>query len=208
LDSIVLIHGFAASPCWMKPLGWRLASLGFRVLYWSYPSLFGAIETHSRNLHTYLQQLGTTDVPVHLVAHSMGSLIVRHMLSQIEQQSEESSRLHCLSGRSVFLAPPSRGTPMARYAGRVLGGIFPAVPQMSDASGSFANQLPALSCQQIGIIAARYDPLVPISQTRLPLPCQHTVITGTHNSILLQSKTAQLTTAFLLHGEFSRIPLR
>ena len=205
MDFVVLVHGLAAHPVVMKPLEWRLKRYGFQVCQWSYPSLRGCIESHGKQLEHFLQQLGSRDQPVHLVAHSLGTVVVRYMLSQREPQGGMSfgpSHRPNLSGRSVFLAPPSTGTPVARIASKILGRICPAIAQLSDAATSFTNQLPTLHDQEIGIVTARFDLMVPQANTRLAEATHYTEVFGTHSSMLFQSRTAWCVARFLREGKF------
>ena len=64
------------------------------------------------------------------------------------------------------------------------------------------NQLARISGIDIGIIAARFDALVPVKNTHLPNEKAHVVVNATHNSLLLSKSVSDLITTFLLLGSF------
>lgn len=76
-ETIVLIHGIAAKRLVMWPLSVRLTKADFNVHIHRYSSLFSSIESHAARLSDFLKmELGPLPLR-HLVAHSMGAIIVR-----------------------------------------------------------------------------------------------------------------------------------
>ncbi len=69
------------------------------------------------------------------------------------------------------------------------------------------NQLARTSDIEIGIIAARFDGLVPIKNTHLPNEKDHVVVNATHNSLLLSKSVSDLIARFLKHGAFEGSPM-
>jgi pimeloyl-ACP methyl ester carboxylesterase len=144
-----------------------------------------------------LKQLADRCDLLHVVAHSMGAIVVR-----LAMRGERLPHL----GRLVLIAPPNRGTPVARLFGPLLRPVCPAVAELSNSADSFVNQIGACDGLQVGVIAARYDLTVPRSSTLLDGQTDHICLAGTHNSLLFQQTTAAQVHAFLSTGRFNAGP--
>ncbi len=193
-ETIVLLHGFAASSLALMLLRRRLAGRGFNAICWSYPSLRPSIRQHAQRLREYLGQLGESGQRYHIVAHSMGSIVTRAALLD---------SLPSGLGRIVFLAPPNAGLPAARRAPGIAKRFFAPLEELADTPTSFVNSLPQRMDVDVGIIAARFDVLIPIINTHLPGERAHTTLNATHNSLLLTSGAASLIHRFLVQGDFA-----
>lgn len=196
-DLTLLIHGFGLHRSLMWPLARRLERLGHTTRIWDYCSLIGALEQHARRLRTYLDDLAHDVRPIHLVAHSMGSLIVRLALADGPQPA---------LGRVVLLAPPSAGSPVARMFGPLLHPFCPIIDQMSDSPDSSVHKIAALAGVEFGIIAARFDPLVPHANTELAGRADFLTLAASHTSLLFQASVAHQIDAFLSTGHFAHEP--
>ncbi len=192
-ELIVLVHGFGSKRLYMWPMVCLLRARGFRVQQWSYLSLFDPIETHANRFYKFLQAVSATESRFHIVAHSMGSIVARASLNQ--------SSLPSL-GRLIMLAPPNRGSPAARMASKILGRVIVPTQELSDSATSYVNQLERTTNVEIGIIAARFDVLVPIANTHLTDVKSHVVINATHNTLLVSIGASNLIVKFLTHGSF------
>ena len=192
-ELVVIVHGFGATQSVMWPLAGRLKSSGFRICFWDYLSLFASIETHAERFSEYLSTKLSCEPRFHIVAHSMGAVVTRAALNR--------SSLPNL-GRIVFLAPPNGGSPVARIASSVLGRLVKPTRELSSSPSSYVNQLKTDSKFEIGIIAARFDLLVPETNTHLPSQRQHKTIIATHNSLLLSRSACAMTARFLRTGAF------
>ena len=177
----------------MWPLASRLRGSGFRVLTWNYPSLFARIESHAKRLYEFLATQLSKETRFHIVAHSMGSIVTRAALNR--------SPLPNL-GRLVLLAPPNGGSPVARLASMLIGGVVVPTRELSDRHSSYVNQLRGPSDLDVGIIAARYDILVPVGNTHLVGERVHETLFATHNSLLLSRTACSKTVRFLRTGNF------
>ena len=84
-ETIVIIHGFGGHRWLMRPLAGRLQRAGYQTLNWGYRSLFRDIETHALRLRSDLEKLSQqADISrLHVVAHSMGSLVALQILQQM-----------------------------------------------------------------------------------------------------------------------------
>src|SRR5436190_22641444 len=196
-DTIVLIHGLAAPPLVMDPLARSLRQFFAHVLNWSYPSLWSRIERHGSKLVEQLRRLDGDEAHgrIHLVGHSMGGIIARLALAEFVPE-----RL----GRFVMIAPPNRGSHVARRLAPYLGRICPPLTQLADHDASFVRSLPLPSIHDLGIIAAQTDFLVEEPNTRLGCEADHIVLPGLHSSLLWRSETADQVRHFLEHGRFRR----
>jgi pimeloyl-ACP methyl ester carboxylesterase len=176
----------------MQPLCNRLQRHFGRVENWGYSSFSKSIDLHAQVLRNWLDGL-SAEPTVHIVAHSMGAIIVRTALQLRELEN---------LGRIVLLAPPNHGVPLARRASWLVGWACRCVPQLADNSDSFVNQLPKRLTCEFGIIRARHDFLVPFSSTGLENAKDQITVPGLHSTMLLKSETAEQCRHFLQTGHF------
>jgi pimeloyl-ACP methyl ester carboxylesterase len=192
-EKVVLVHGFGAKHAVMWPLAFRLRAQGFCVLNWNYLSLFAAIETHANRLCEFLATQLEQVPRVHIVAHSMGSIVTRAAINQISFSN---------LGRIVLLAPPNAGSPIARFASFFVGRLFTPTRELSDRKSSYVNQMKQQTELEIGILAARYDILVPPRNTHLLGERMHQTLFATHNSLLFSHALSRKIARFLRTGDF------
>ena len=182
----------------MLPLCYRLKSKGYRVKIWGYPTLRSSVTVHAANLRAFVLDLETKVGRINIVAHSLGSVVVRTAL--------HGSRMDCIE-RVVFLAPPSRGSPAATIAGKTfgLGRFCQPLTELSTAPSSFVNLIEDTPDYEIGIIAAKYDALVPVERTHLTFEKDHVVLNATHNSLLFSKQAAYQVCQFFETGRFDHV---
>jgi len=106
-ESVVLIHGIWMTGLELLPLRRRLDREGFEAHIFRYHSLLLPPAENARRLNDYLQSLDT-DI-VHLVAHSLGGLVLLHLFDQFPQQRP---------GRVIMLGSPLQGSRIARRFSR------------------------------------------------------------------------------------------
>jgi pimeloyl-ACP methyl ester carboxylesterase len=196
-DTVVLVHGLAAIPFVMRPLATSLRQHFARVVNWGYASLWSRIERHGKGLADLLRNLDDGERPgqIHLIGHSMGGIICRVALAEY---------LPRRMGRFIMLAPPNRGSHVARRLAPILGRICPPLHQLADHDASFVCKLPQPGDLELGIIAARGDFMVRQPSTRLGCERDHIVLPGLHSTVLWQTETADQVCYFLEHGKFRR----
>ena len=194
-DVVVLVHGLGGSRIDMWPISSRLKRLGYEVRNWGYRSLGNRVETHARRLGKELSLLDgkMSDGQLHLVTHSMGGIIARTMFADFEFKN---------LGRVVMLAPPHRGSHMARKLTPLVGWLTPSLEQLSDSADSFVNQLPSNPGLPVGIIAARYDTVVRLEATHLPDESDHLIMPCLHSMLLFRRDVAAQIRHFLAEGQF------
>ncbi len=197
-ETVVLIHGLGGNRTDMWPISRRLKRLGFSVHNWSYRSIGNCIETHAHRLGKFLSDLSRdSSNPIHLVTHSMGGIIARAMLADYEFEN---------FGRVVMLAPPNQGSHVARKLTRYIGWLTPSLGQLSDAPGSFVNQLPN-SLAKIGvefaIVESTKDRVIVQGGVHLDGLCDYAQVDGHHGVLTWYQETVNLVEKFLIHGRFN-----
>ncbi|MCO8123598.1 lysophospholipase [Stieleria sp. TO1_6] len=195
-ETVIVIHGYACSSVFTQPLRYRLSKRGFKAVCWSYHSLWGTVEGHAQRLRAYLDKLDEADERFHIVAHSMGSAITRAALCDSQPDGLR---------RIVFLAPPISGLPLARLSSGITKWISRPFSELSDAPDSYVNSLPSPDQLEIGVIAAKYDCLVPLKNTTMPGLRDRITLGATHNSLLFDRQVVDLAAGFLRAGRFQII---
>lgn len=195
-DLVVLVHGLASSRLLLVPLARRLRKRGFETRLWGYFSYVGSNRNFGRSLARKVHQLAEdgTWPRIHLVVHSMGSIIARCAL-----EDGLPDRL----GRIVMIGPPNGGSHMATRLRYIHPWCNPML-ELMDRPDSFVNQLPPPPAEaEIGVIAAGKDNVIDLPRTHLPGERDHRVVDSWHTGVLWAQETAELTTSFLRHGSFS-----
>lgn len=195
-ELVVLIHGLAANRFVMRPLERRLRRCGYTTANFGYRSALSPIQPHVERFRRRLADLASQDEvrQLHIVGHSMGTIITRCVLAD-----EPPPRL----GRVVMLAPPNRGSRVARWLNYGFGYVWPPLSQLSDSPESFVNKLEHGLCAPCGVIAARRDRMVSLESTHLDGQCDHVVFNAGHTSMLFYPEVAELVARFLRTGRFA-----
>jgi pimeloyl-ACP methyl ester carboxylesterase len=190
-ETVVLIHGFAAHWVVMAPIAAYLKTYRYKTRFWTFRSTSRSISDISNDFASFLRTIDEETARFHLVAHSMGSIVSRLAVQQTPLKN---------LGRMVFLAPPNRGLPAARLAPAWLRRACPAVDDLSDDQTSFVNRLSTHETDQIGIIAANCDVLVPIASTHIENENDHATVLGSHNSLLVDPRVFRMVLRFIKTG--------
>ena len=209
---VVLIHGLAGSRWNWIGLPQLLQRSGYHVVNYSYSSRQQRIEVAAQALAPVVQQCSQQRLPVHLVGHSMGGLLIRAYLQQYGTAG---------IGRVVMLGTPNQGTelsdPTAQqpYERAVAGWLGPAVAQMTTDVDGFVARLPEPSVST-GIIAGYLTPvpwlnrrfntandgLVAVYSTRLSTMQDFVLIRSIHSSLPLNVDAQRQIGWFLATGRF------
>jgi pimeloyl-ACP methyl ester carboxylesterase len=185
----------------MSLMARRIRRAGYGTVIWSYPSFRRTIEKHGHRLRQRLAELDAKPQVsrIHLVTHSMGSIVARCALAQ-----GRPAKL----GRWVMLAPPNLGSPLAAFWGPKLRCCVPVVDQLAKRPDSFVSCLPQPEGIEIGVIAASMDLLVGSGNTFLPCQHDHIVLAATHTLLVFRRRSADEVVQFLTTGHFSSTACR
>jgi pimeloyl-ACP methyl ester carboxylesterase len=196
-EVVFVLHGFGGSRLMTAVLCNRLARCGFDVCNWGYPSLRQGIQRHAVKLRNELTlaQRHACRRPIHVVAYSMGAVVARCAFLEMD--------LAVWKGRVVMLGPPNYGSPVARICGPIVGRWSAPVRELSDRDGSFVRNLPDGPLPPTGIIAARFDHLIPVDNTRLMAISDHRIVNTIHKGLVFDREVSRLTAQFLESGSFS-----
>lgn len=196
-EFVFLLHGLAANRLVMARLTSYLKGHGYATRNWGYPSLRSPIQYHAEALAHDLRERSEDPsiTRIHLVTHSMGSIIARCALLK-----EHPTKL----SRVVMLGPPNHGSHVARALSGPLGWFCPPLKELSDQGDSFVNRLHEPTDLDVGVIAAGADLVVPRPSTRLACQRDYIVIPGHHGVLPWKRQTAICVHNFLRNGEFKR----
>lgn len=196
-EAVVLIHGLAGNRLILLPLWARMRRRWPECKMWSYNSWRYSIEHHSGNLSLFFKQECAAYDRVHVIAHSMGSIVLRTSLA---------NRVPGNFGRTVFLGPPHQGTPMADKFCDWWGQRWQTVAELKSGQDSFVNRLPAWTYGQACVIRAEGDFLIPPGRTELNGIDEYTSVPGPHSYLLFSAKAARLAISFIETGQLCDNP--
>lgn len=194
-EVVVLIHGMGRTARSMEPMRAALDSAGFDVINIGYSSYCCGIAELGAAVR---RELDARRLPTHtrvdFVGHSLGSILIRWMLTQPDPPAGV--------GRVVMLAPPNQGSHEAdRYSG-MIGWLLEPIGELRTDSTATVRRLPPVRDVPIGIIAGRHDGKLRVDETRLPEAKEHVVVDGNHTFLMRRPEVLRLTIAFLRDGTF------
>jgi pimeloyl-ACP methyl ester carboxylesterase len=102
-EAVVLVHGIWMTGAEMLLLRRRLGQCGYECYNYRYQSMRRSPRENATHLNHYLQ--GIEAEVVHLVAHSLGGIVLLHLFDQYPWQKP---------GRVVMLGTPIRGSQAAQ----------------------------------------------------------------------------------------------
>ena len=109
---VVLVHGLMRTRGSMKPLEAKLMEGACdEVLRFSYASTRASIADHAQALRDVLEEM-PDNTQFSFVGHSMGNIVVRHMLGDL--QKDDPTGLLSRFRSMVMLGPPNQGAAIAR----------------------------------------------------------------------------------------------
>ncbi|MEO8464949.1 MAG: alpha/beta fold hydrolase [Gammaproteobacteria bacterium] len=208
MTGVVTVHGLWMRAGAMLPLQRRLERRGFVVQRFGYPTVRQSLATNARALADFIDRVpGDT---VHLVAHSLGGVVIRAMLDQ---------RIPARLGRVVLLGSPLRGSQVGARVTRLPGGRRiigqalidlnarggfaewpPAVP-----AGAIAGRVPFGSGWAVGGIFEPNDGTVSVAETRVPGLADHIVMRVAHFALPWARRVSDQTIHFFERGRFRHV---
>jgi pimeloyl-ACP methyl ester carboxylesterase len=206
---VLLVHGIGRSTGTFSDLTGAVDAVGYDAEAISYPSTRGTIEEHAAGITRLLERAEGVET-VSFVTHSMGALVVRHLLAAGGPWRERMAL-----GRVVMIAPPNQGSAVARWLKEVplYRGLFGKAGQQLTPDG--IGEAPMMDVP-FGIIAggrgygSGYNPILPgdddgtvtVAETRLEGAADFLIVTATHGRITNNPQTILATANFLKHGHF------
>lgn len=201
---MILVHGLWMNGMDMGLLGWRLRDAGFMTSTFHYHALKSTPEENANLLHGHLQAINSPIV--HYVCHSLGGLIVRHLLHHYPD---------CKPGRIVCLGTPHQASSAARFLSRTSPGRW--LLGHSIEQGLMGGVPPWEHGRELGVIAGNLrlgmglllpgipkpsDGTVAVQETMLEGMTDHIILPVSHTGLLLSTGVATQTIHFLQNGRF------
>ncbi len=210
-EAVVLLHGIAMPKMRMWWVETCLKRAGYRTLNIGYPSTRRDIENCAKIAAERIKKATPDGIEkLHIVAHSMGTLVALHLLADGHIKNH---------GRLVLVAPPYFGSEVADFLQNIppyKWGFGPAGAQLTTGyRRTMSYALPEGT--EIGVIAGSrayehpfflpimkktgvHDGLVSLESTRIPHAKDHITLRFSH-SFLLEKSPAQML-HFLEQGRF------
>lgn len=104
-EAVILLHGLGLCALYMKKIEFNLESEGYDVFNIDYSSRKDDINNLTALIQIKLSNIDLTAYgKVHFLGHSLGSILIRNLLSKISLKNQ---------GSVIALAPPNRGSILA-----------------------------------------------------------------------------------------------
>lgn len=208
--AIVLIHGIWMNSLEMLYLHQYFQKQGYNVYGFNYPSVRKSPAENARRLKKYIDNLAEQEV--HLVAHSLGGVVVLHMFDLFDDIKP---------GRVVLMGCPYRGSDTAKN----LAMTYRQQPLIQKAllgraqEGALLNDAPPWRAQrELGVLAGNqpfgmgttlraisdgaHDGTVHVKETVIDNAHDFTILPVSHTSMLFTPQSAQAVSHFLAQGHF------
>ncbi len=204
-EVVVCIHGIWMTGLEMRVLRARITRCGFKTLQFHYRSLLLTPEENAVRLNQYLLTL-EADM-IHLVAHSLGGLVVTHLFDQFPIQRP---------GRIVMLGTPLKGSATAhafyafmptrpllgRSTLRGLLGDRPRWKGLRELGMIGGNRGIGIGQLAFGKLAQPNDGTVALDETRSTEVNRHLTVSHSHFGMIYSKDVAESVCHFLKDGEF------
>ena len=204
-EAVVLIHGVWMVGLELSVLQRRIQACGYQCYQFHYHSLLRTPQQNARYLNVFLESIDA-DV-IHLVAHSLGGIIILHLFEQVPAQKP---------GRVLMLGTPLNGSEVARRIYR-----FPLTRPLLGRSrerGLLGNVPPWHGDRKLVMIAGNRgvgigatvfggldhpnDGTVALSETHSDMIHIHLEVPYSHMGMLFSNKVADAICHFLRDGSF------
>jgi pimeloyl-ACP methyl ester carboxylesterase len=216
---VIVMHGLGAPPQYMEGMVDYLRDKGnLAAINIGYPSTMEDIDSYAASLDSVIRQLEGVE-EVSFVAHSMGNIVIRRYLQNLERLAPE-MRPPVKFKRMVMISPPNHGAELAdRFADNRLVSMAAGKPleQLAPSRGwpELEKQLVTPNFE-FGIIvggkgdAEGYldaipgddDMLLSIETSKLAGAADFVQIGGIHQMMAKYKEVREAALSFLLHGYF------
>ncbi|MCG6875701.1 MAG: alpha/beta fold hydrolase [Betaproteobacteria bacterium] len=205
-ESVVLLHGLWMNRFVMGWLAHRLASRGYAVHLFGYPSFARMLDANAESLARFLRTLPAQTL--HLVGHSLGGVTA---IASLAARPDPRVR------RVVLLGSPVRGSAAGvqlaahRIGRQLLGrsvGTWGITPVDKVPAGIEVGVIAGTRRLGIGAVFTRLsgpnDGVVTVAETALPGARDSVVLHVAHSQMLVSPAVARQTEHFLRTGRFIR----
>lgn len=206
-EAVVFLHGIWMTGLEMVVLQRRVESCGFQTHQFRYASLWHSPAENAARLDRFLKGIDA-DV-VHIVAHSLGGIVVSHLFADYPMQRP---------GRVVMLGTPLRGSALAARLARYfvtrpwlgrsidhgLLGDAPRWKGMRELGMIAGSRGVGMGLLAFGDLEHPHDGTVAVSETRSSEINAHITVPYSHMGMLLAKPVAALVCSFLSEGVFGR----
>ena len=195
-ELVVLVHGMGRTTMSMTPLEVALRRAGYRTLNVGYGSQGPTVAEIGADVAVAVDRsLAHEPAPaVHFVGHSLGTVVIRHLLTY-----DPPPRV----GRAVLLAPPNRGAASADRWAPWIGWSLRPIRELRTTGGPAAD-LGTPPGVEIAVIAGDRDGKVAVAETCLE-GAVHAVVPSRHTFIMMRPRVVRRVQAFLATGVLSAI---
>lgn len=206
-EAVVLIHGIWMNSLEMLYLKRHFQKLDYAVYGFDYPSLRRSPVQNAHKLKQFIDTL--EQETVHLVAHSLGGVVVMHLFDQFADIKP---------GRIVLMGCPYRGSAVAQQVKRrqrgwhrlllgeaQRGALLQSAPEWRGQRelGVLAGNNPMGMGTLLGAIEGQaHDGTVHVRETVIDTAKDFTVLPVSHTSMLFNPVSATAVSHFLSHGRF------
>lgn len=201
-ETVVFLHGMGRTRVSMAVIAKRFKDAGYETLNFPYTQKGTPLDELSASLAAYLEKNVRTP-RYHLVAHSLGNIIIRNALRQSLKPG---------LGRIVMLAPPNNAVPLAKLLKD--NGIYRWITHDSGqklSEEAFYEDLPVPSVE-FGVIAGDRgnkltsegpnDGILDVELTKLPGMKDFATVHHTHSLIMNAKDTFVYAKRFIETGAF------
>ena len=218
-EVVIVVHGLGASRQWMNSLSDYIEQQGkLAVVNVGYPSTMGEVGDHAKSLQSVIKHLDGVK-QVSFVAHSMGNIVIRHCLNDLESLPEDQQPKVAFH-RMVMIAPPNHGAHAAdAFADSKLVQAVAGAPLKQLAPGhgwESLEQRLAVPEFEFGIIAGGQgdgegyldaipgddDMLLSVDTTKLAGASDFALVKGIHQTLPKNEQVQQYVVRFLEKGYF------
>ncbi len=230
---LVSVHGLGRTRNSMSPIGNYVAEGGdFGWINFGYASTRSEITSNAQSLRNALDELAllkreqdarlqSTDssecgIRFHFIAHSLGNIIIRKVLSDMERDAAKQSQVAWQVGRIVMLGPPNQGSAMANLLQKSNAFRWIAGSSGKDLGAEWRKldtRLITPACEFAIIAGGKgdekgYNPLlagdddliVRVEETKLSGAADFAVIPSVHTFLMDRDESKEMALRFLQKG--------